>query len=541
MTSQIVSDTIDENYPVAGQDNDSQGFRDNFSIIKDGLATANSEITDLQVNTAKTNEDNNFNGSLIDNAQTNRLYGTVYNTNTEASSTVTIDYAAGEYQIVTVTRNCTLRFQNWPKRSDNVPVYAKMRVALVPDSSTAYSATFTTVNGSVRTQEPSSTFPISDNPEVATVFEVWTASDGTNDMYVSVLGDFDSTFTLNDLDDVTIVDPQPNDYLKYINGVWTNDAEGPSTSIDSLVGNVGDVVAPGGLNHGDVLVFDGDTDRWVNQPIKDQLGELIDVSTASAEIGNVIRYTGVPNVPTSWRSERDPNLILLNLKITDNGALPDVFLINDLEITDIDLASTLIFNIGNLYRFDLSDSSNQDGGGNPRGELFFSLKKPSDPSFSQEADRYGEGSLVRRNGTPGTAGAYVEIMITKDVPSNLYLFGVGTIVGDNLGADVPVIVDTLPYYSGSQLIANGQIANNKKSVGYFETTAPSTSTLPPGTDGQIKTLVMKEHSGNMVVTVVDFGWNGAGTITFTQTGQGCTLQYIDGRWFCIGNNGATFA
>ena len=47
MTSQIVSATIDENYPIAGQDNDSQGFRDNFSIIKTGLATAASEPTTL--------------------------------------------------------------------------------------------------------------------------------------------------------------------------------------------------------------------------------------------------------------------------------------------------------------------------------------------------------------------------------------------------------------------------------------------------------------------------------------------------------------
>ena len=40
MASTIISATIDGTYPVAGQDNDSQGFRDNFTIIKTGLATA---------------------------------------------------------------------------------------------------------------------------------------------------------------------------------------------------------------------------------------------------------------------------------------------------------------------------------------------------------------------------------------------------------------------------------------------------------------------------------------------------------------------
>ena len=38
MTSSIVHSTLDGNYPVAGVDNDTQGFRDNFTIIKTGLA-----------------------------------------------------------------------------------------------------------------------------------------------------------------------------------------------------------------------------------------------------------------------------------------------------------------------------------------------------------------------------------------------------------------------------------------------------------------------------------------------------------------------
>ena len=38
MSSNIVSETIDAEFPVAGQDNDTQGFRDNFSTIKDSLS-----------------------------------------------------------------------------------------------------------------------------------------------------------------------------------------------------------------------------------------------------------------------------------------------------------------------------------------------------------------------------------------------------------------------------------------------------------------------------------------------------------------------
>ena len=60
MASNIVPDTIDDTYPVAGQDNNSQGFRDNFNIIKTNFTSAKSEIETLQDNTAKTNADNVF-------------------------------------------------------------------------------------------------------------------------------------------------------------------------------------------------------------------------------------------------------------------------------------------------------------------------------------------------------------------------------------------------------------------------------------------------------------------------------------------------
>jgi hypothetical protein len=48
MTSLINPSNIDITYPIAGQDNDSQGFRDNFKNIQTGLETARSEITILQ-------------------------------------------------------------------------------------------------------------------------------------------------------------------------------------------------------------------------------------------------------------------------------------------------------------------------------------------------------------------------------------------------------------------------------------------------------------------------------------------------------------
>jgi hypothetical protein len=67
--------------------------------------------------------------------------------------------------------------------------------------------------------------------------------------------------------------------------------------------------------------------------------------------------------------------------------------------------------------------------------------------------------------------------------------------------------------------------------------------LAAGTNGQIKTFAMYGDGGDMVITVTNAGWksSGTGTVTFSAIGQACTLQYINSKWFCVGNNGTVFA
>ena len=73
--SQINPYTIDATYPIAGQDNDSQGFRDNFTNIRNNFTYAESEISDLQAKAITTSAlsgatlDNNMSYALLKNAQ----------------------------------------------------------------------------------------------------------------------------------------------------------------------------------------------------------------------------------------------------------------------------------------------------------------------------------------------------------------------------------------------------------------------------------------------------------------------------------------
>ena len=53
MSSLINTTGINTTYPIAGQDNDTQGFRDNWLSIKTNLNTASSEISALQTNAAQ--------------------------------------------------------------------------------------------------------------------------------------------------------------------------------------------------------------------------------------------------------------------------------------------------------------------------------------------------------------------------------------------------------------------------------------------------------------------------------------------------------
>jgi hypothetical protein len=119
MTSQIDPNTINNEYPVAGQDNSTQGFRDNFSFIKVNFAAAKNEITDLQnkvlLKSALSGEtlDNNLNGALLYGAKVQNFYATQVNLGSVSGAT-TINYAAGHYQILEISTSASISFTNFP-------------------------------------------------------------------------------------------------------------------------------------------------------------------------------------------------------------------------------------------------------------------------------------------------------------------------------------------------------------------------------------------------------------------------------------------
>jgi hypothetical protein len=119
MTSQIDPNTINNQYPVAGQDNSTQGFRDNFSFIKINFQAAKEEITDLQDKVLlksaldDTTLDNNLNGALLYGARVQNFSATQTNLGT-VNGALAVNYAAGHYQIFDINSNVTLSFTGFP-------------------------------------------------------------------------------------------------------------------------------------------------------------------------------------------------------------------------------------------------------------------------------------------------------------------------------------------------------------------------------------------------------------------------------------------
>lgn len=116
MASNITYTTIDAEYPQAGKANSTQGFRDNFDIIKTALETAKLEITDLQADTAKVTRDNDFNGFKLTNAELSTVWQSSAVFPDEVSGDVVVSWQAGSIQKYTVADDATVTFtfEDWP-------------------------------------------------------------------------------------------------------------------------------------------------------------------------------------------------------------------------------------------------------------------------------------------------------------------------------------------------------------------------------------------------------------------------------------------
>lgn len=156
--SQIDTQEINENFPVAGQDNDTQTFRVNFSKIKNNFDYAKTEIEELQDSTAGlqltvsgTDEGSNFGGRLVTNAKFKNNFETVKDGGTVSSGSALLSYSEGSYQHFNITANTTFNIQDLPTNG-----YGKIRLEITAD---ATNRTISFVSGGGAVFKKNSTYP----------------------------------------------------------------------------------------------------------------------------------------------------------------------------------------------------------------------------------------------------------------------------------------------------------------------------------------------------------------------------------------------
>lgn len=202
MASTIEYQTIDAEYPIAGVDNDTQGFRDNFSIIKQNFQAAKEEITVLQDGTVKLDSDNNFQGdSTLINVNLNQVTEEYHNPGT-VSSAQNVSFLNGHYQTVTLATDLAggessinFTLADWPDR-DGV---AKITVEIFDTSDSGNKEVTFDVEGGGNIRYSSTwpgtlqtpTWPAEATTDTAPrlLLEFWTYNQGQT-IYANYLGEF---------------------------------------------------------------------------------------------------------------------------------------------------------------------------------------------------------------------------------------------------------------------------------------------------------------------------------------------------------------
>jgi hypothetical protein len=206
MASNIVSTTIDATFPTPGVDNDTQGFRDNFGIIKENFAAAKAEIDVLQDYTAKLDKDNNFDGNSIIFAKFQKS-GDVFvsptndinNSNDIVNGNYEVQWATAPYHAYNVSGDAltigqttpthTLEMMLWP--ATNLGILGKMVIQITATVDSRI-VEFTSTNGSI---DGIIKLPAGVNNPVTlaigttNIYEFWTMDGGTT-VYGRLLGSY---------------------------------------------------------------------------------------------------------------------------------------------------------------------------------------------------------------------------------------------------------------------------------------------------------------------------------------------------------------
>jgi len=269
---------IRKDYPVRGRDNDSQGFRDNFTNISKALETINQNVTDLSNVAVLSNSTATFFGNNIEDANFQNCSTELWDNGT-LSGEIFIDYTLGSYQTLKVESGLNnINIINWPGEGKA----GHLTLSITPANNISTTVNFSGDN--ITSLGPS------ENPfllfsEVANIFEItseYSAGSEENKIYVRLSNELitNSTTTQRVSADQFVIKSQKRPYNQSENHIFSvSSATGASsaTIVQSQVvgypvaGNV--AIVPNRINRR-IVAVDPTGYVTVNTAVKIQLNSV---------------------------------------------------------------------------------------------------------------------------------------------------------------------------------------------------------------------------------------------------------------------------
>lgn len=156
--SNINTNGINGSYPTPGVNNSTQGFRDNFTNIKNNIAIAATEITDLQtkaiVKSPLTNIalNNDMANTMISNAAIKGFRHTTYNMGNqlptiETNGAIVIDVTRADIHTGSLVGNTGFMFAGWPASGTKAEIELHINVSGATNATITFPETAYDSNG----------------------------------------------------------------------------------------------------------------------------------------------------------------------------------------------------------------------------------------------------------------------------------------------------------------------------------------------------------------------------------------------------------
>lgn len=129
---------IDATYPKSGENNSSQGFRDNFGYIKESLEYVDTAIDDINSLAVKLNKTNTFTTEgILSNVKLQNISEAVLVGDATVTSNITIDYTDGSYQSLILGGDVEITLTGFPQVDGITDKgrFSRLRLEIRSDSS----------------------------------------------------------------------------------------------------------------------------------------------------------------------------------------------------------------------------------------------------------------------------------------------------------------------------------------------------------------------------------------------------------------------